>query len=165
MTLTLIRGPQEDFVHLDDLKAHLRVDHDDEDLYIAGLAAAAMAHIDGPRGILGRCIQPQVWRKELQGLDGPERLNLPGVTDVQVVDGADVRVTRLGGWTYVFGAGAVEFTASTPEDSWPALRMAVLLLVGHWYAEREASVEGSTVLALPLGVVRLLTPFRTGWVA
>ncbi|MEZ2874131.1 MULTISPECIES: head-tail connector protein [Pseudomonas chlororaphis group] len=38
----------------------------------------------------------------------------------------------------------------------PDVEQAVLLLVGHWYANREAVVTGVTSTAVPLAVDRLL---------
>lgn len=38
----------------------------------------------------------------------------------------------------------------------PDVEQAVLLLVGHWYANREAVVTGVTSMAVPLAVDRLL---------
>lgn len=40
------------------------------------------------------------------------------------------------------------------------IRLVVLLLVGHWYENREASVAGVTVSTLPLAVESLLQPYR-----
>ena len=38
----------------------------------------------------------------------------------------------------------------------PDVEQAILLLVGHWYANREAVVIGGTPMAVPLAVERLL---------
>lgn len=40
------------------------------------------------------------------------------------------------------------------------VRTAMLLLVGHWYANREAVVSGNTPAELPLAVEALLQPYR-----
>lgn len=40
------------------------------------------------------------------------------------------------------------------------IRLVVLLLVGHWYENREASVTGVSVSTLPLAVESLLQPYR-----
>lgn len=40
----------------------------------------------------------------------------------------------------------------------PDVEQAVLLLVGHWYANREAVVTGTISTAVPLAVDRLLWP-------
>lgn len=54
----------------------------------------------------------------------------------------------------------VEGTPVGPEQMGftPDVEQAVLLLVGHWYANREAVVIGTISSAVPLAVDRLLWP-------
>lgn len=54
----------------------------------------------------------------------------------------------------------VEGTPVLPEQMGftPDVEQAVLLLVGHWYANREAVVTGTISTAIPLAVDRLLWP-------
>nr|WP_269106835.1 head-tail connector protein [Massilia sp. TS11] len=40
------------------------------------------------------------------------------------------------------------------------MRLAVLLLVGHWYNNREASTTAANVSDIPFGVDALLTPAK-----
>lgn len=55
--------------------------------------------------------------------------------------------------TYVCGYGG-----ATPEagDVPQALRRAILLLVGHWYANREAVIVGTNASELPMAVASLI---------
>lgn len=52
----------------------------------------------------------------------------------------------------------VEGTPAGPEQMGftPDVEQAVLLLVGHWYANREAVVTGTISTAVPLAVDRIL---------
>ncbi|MGG3796531.1 head-tail connector protein [Pseudomonas paraversuta] len=52
----------------------------------------------------------------------------------------------------------VETAPTGPEQMGftPDVEQAVLLLVGHWYANREAVVTGATPATVPLAVDRLL---------
>ena len=52
----------------------------------------------------------------------------------------------------------VEVDPSGPEEMGltPDVEQAILLLVGHWYANREAVVIGTISSAVPLAVERLL---------
>lgn len=49
-----------------------------------------------------------------------------------------------------------EFITDVPEP----IRFAILLLVGHWYRNREAVVIGASVANLPFAVDALLQPYR-----
>ncbi len=40
------------------------------------------------------------------------------------------------------------------------IRLAMLLCIGNWYANREAAVIGDTAVELPLAVDALLQPYR-----
>jgi hypothetical protein len=42
----------------------------------------------------------------------------------------------------------------------PALDQAVLLMVGHWYANREATLVGVSAAPLPLGVADIVNDYR-----
>lgn len=63
--------------------------------------------------------------------------------------------------TYIPGQVAIDFTAGTYGDGVTintcpqTITMAILLLVGHYYAHREASIE-KTLNTIPLGVAELL---------
>jgi uncharacterized phiE125 gp8 family phage protein len=67
---------------------------------------------------------------------------------------------------YLSEAITVRFVAGhgTQAGSHPYLnvfRQAMLLLIGHWYENREAVNVGSSVTEFPLGVASLLQPFVT----
>ena len=55
-------------VATEEARQHLRIDHTDDDAYIAALVAAATAWIDGADGWLGRCLGPQTWDLKLDGV-------------------------------------------------------------------------------------------------
>ncbi len=57
----LVTPPVEMPVSLEQAKAHLRVDHDEDDELIEAVIAAAVGHLDGYGGILGRALMPQEW--------------------------------------------------------------------------------------------------------
>lgn len=61
MNLQRTVAPADPPVDLATVKAHLRLDHADQDTYLGLLLSAAVKELDGPGGILGRCIMTQTW--------------------------------------------------------------------------------------------------------
>lgn len=74
-------------VSLEEAKAQLRVEGTDEDGLIEGLIEAAVAHLDGWSGILGRCLINQQWRVDFCAWPSNRilRLPFPDVSAVAVV--------------------------------------------------------------------------------
>lgn len=184
----LVTGPAEPLVPLAEAKAHCRVDHDDDDSLIDGYIAAATAHLDGWSGILGRALVTQVWRQAYCAF-GVLRLPLSpvqSVTEVAYTDRDGVEKTVAAADYVLLADGYGSYAMAAPGASWPgdagagadavrvtfaagygapdevpaAIRQAVLLLVGHWYENREAVAAGREGTVMPKSVDALLAPFR-----
>jgi uncharacterized phiE125 gp8 family phage protein len=56
----------------------------------------------------------------------------------------------------VFGRAARNQYQAVP----PAIKQAILLLVGHWFANRETVVIGTIVAQMPSAVEALLSTYR-----
>ncbi len=179
-------APCEQPLTLAEVKAHCRVDGDDDDALLTGLLASAVDHLDGYRGILGRALVAQTWRQDFDGFDSILRLPLPAAFISKIswrnVSGTATEVTSasyalradsLGSYVeFADGFAApvnlasraavsVEYIAGTaPADVPPALKAAILLLVGHWYANRETVNVGNISTALPFTVDALIAPFQ-----
>ena len=161
MTPTLITAPSADIVSLSDLKAHLRATNPAEDALIASLGAAATSFLDGWTGILGRCIMPQTW--QITADAGDVVLPFPDVTTASAAygSGAAALVPEKGpcGPVVTLTEGcAVTFTCAMPAHLLPAVQMAVKLLVGHWYQNREAA--GPSIQEAPLAVAAIVDAMR-----
>lgn len=52
---------------LDEVKEHLRVETNEEDVLISSYIAAVTSHLDGADGILQRCLVPQEWTVDYAG--------------------------------------------------------------------------------------------------
>lgn len=163
MTLTLITPPSSQVVTKEEMKQHLRIMDFDEDAVISGLIAAATAHLDGWRGILGRAIMPQTWR--VDALAGDVILPMPDVTTASANYGAGAVAltttpTDLGPLVTLTADGTVDFTCAMPSQLLPAAKVAVQLLAAHWYWNREA--VGSGQAEMPLAVSSLAEQLRWG---
>lgn len=181
-------------VGLVEMKSHLRVierdgdgvalPFEDDDL-IKAYIAAAVDHLDGWAGILGRALVTQTWRQDYAGFGclrlalGPvasvasvtyfdaanETQTLPPETYVKLTDarGAYLSLAPNATWPGTFGrpdAVSVTYVAGQPAADVPApIKTAIMLLVGNWYANREASTE-TAMTVLPMGVQALLAPYR-----
>lgn len=184
MAVVVITPPPH-LVSLAEAKAHLRVDHSDDDLLIQTYVEACSEWIDGPAGWLQRAVGRQTL--ELRQCDfgcpvgGVYPLPFPplvSITSMTYVD-ADGAEQTLPAETY---ATVTKGYCLANGASWPALRgdvegvriryeagyalvpqtirAAVLLHVGELYEHRESVVVGATVADLPRGVEALLSPYR-----
>lgn len=181
--MMVVITPPAPLVSLEDAKAHLRVDHADEDTLITAYIAAASGHIDGPAGWLGRSIGTQTLEYRSDDLCGVIRLpNGPvvSIASLKFVDGAGVEQTlgaeiyqleddRVGpahgqAWPAVRGdRGGVRIRYIAGSDTVPApIVAAVLLMVGDLYAFRETATlaQGAAAIRMSTTVENLLSPFR-----
>lgn len=65
--MIIVTPPAAEVVTLAEQKAHMRVDHDDDDALIEAMITAAREHIDGVDGWLGRALVQQTWDMKLNG--------------------------------------------------------------------------------------------------
>lgn len=153
--------PATPVVELAALKAHLRVDGNDDDELITAYEQAAVAHLDGYRGALGRCIISQGWAVTY-GQAGTYRLPMQDVVSAKFGADVDLDIARdhLGAVVTIPAAGTVTMTCALPPDALAVARMAVRLLVGHWYEHRAGVVTGTIATSLPLSVGALVDQLR-----
>lgn len=171
-------APAEAPITLSEAKAQIRVDHNEEDVLIQHYIDAATSLLDGSAGLLGRCLVTQSWKMEVDALTGPILLPFPDtvIDEAKFADGdaEDVPYRRemsgqrpvlipLQGWGR---PAAISFTAGygARQDVPATLRQAMLLLIAHWYDNREAVTIGATGAALPMAVDALIAPSRLQWV-
>lgn len=171
MRLVLITPPAAAPISLAEAKAQCRVEYGDEDLLLQHYIDAATALLDGPAGILGRCLVSQQWRLELAALPTRVALPFPDSTVDQAMlhdgDGAPIAFDMIWqglGTMFVPRAGigrpaTITVTAGygSPAQVPVAIRQAMLLLVAHWFDHRDTAPDRS---AMPMAVDALLAPFR-----
>lgn len=186
MTVRVI-DPPEPVVTLEEAKRHLRVTWGEDDDLIAGLISAAQQHIDGPAGWLGRSIGVQTLEATRGRFDCGRNLLLPCPPAIEIVsvaylDAAGTEQTVAAGdfrlvdsrvWfgpTFSFPATSCApdavriryragYDGATTGDVPAPITAAMLLMIGHLYAQREAT-SADALSILPMGVDALLSPFR-----
>lgn len=184
-----VSAPAASPVDLAELKHHARVDFTDDDVILQAYLDAAVDHLDGWTGILGRAMINQDWRIDVMtwpacGIVLPfgdvsdatityydaanNQQTLPS-SQYEVVQTATGSIIRFND-TFerpalnLNRADVVQVTFTTgfgPDASAvpPALKVAIMLLASHWYEHREGA-EDVDVRSVPLAVDRLITPYR-----
>lgn len=182
MSVVVVTAPVHG-ISLTTVKAHLRVDHSDDDALIGAYVDAAVSHIDGPHGWLDRAIWPQTLELR-QNVFGSEPIRLPygpatAITSIKYVDPDGAEQTLSSGGYVLTNDGLVDVAYSA---SWPNLRgdaegvriryaagyatlppailSAVMLMVGDLYQNRETVGEVTGPIQMSTTVQALLAPFR-----
>ncbi|SIP94288.1 phage conserved hypothetical protein, phiE125 gp8 family [Rhizobium sp. RU35A] len=185
MTYILTEPPLAEPVTLAEVKAHLRIDHADEDALLAGLIQVARLHLERETGL---CLLVQGWRLCLD--DWPDdgvvqivRAPVRTIEAVSVYDGlgqvvhpaltghvldANRQPARLwlssrplpgraiNGIEIDFTAGFGETGAEVPAS----LIRAILLHVAHMHAFRGVVALDEQPAGVPDGYGRLVAPYR-----
>lgn len=188
MTLVLTSPPAVEPVSLAEAKSHLRLEAGNEDPLIASLIVTSRLHIETVLGLClitqGWSWLLDAW-PDLAVLRLPMRpVQAIGAVRITAEDGsisslapdsylldgfgAPARLVRRRGRVWpmpgrnangieiAFTAGFGAQPSSVPED----IRHALLLLIAHWYANREPMELGSPAVAIPDDISRLLKPYR-----
>jgi uncharacterized phiE125 gp8 family phage protein len=187
MPSILLSGPAFEPVTLAEAKAHLRVEHDDDDDVIAALIAGARVHVEAQTR---RALITQSWRivRDAWPDDGriavlPAPLRALTAARVYRLDGTTQEIDTA---TFVVEAGSVPAVLSFASGAMPApgrvaagiefdveagygdapadvpgdLRQAIKTLVAHWYENRGLIAAGQGVSVLPSSVAAMLAPYR-----
>lgn len=188
--LNLVTPPAVEPVSVADVKAHLRVDIDDDDTLLGGLITAAREWCEM---FTWRAFIEQTWDYGLGGWPARAiavpRPNLLSVTSVTYYDEANASAVFNSANYYVdtlskpgrivLNAGSnwpsatlrpvngviVRFVAGFGDEGTDvpeAIRTAIKLLVGDLYENRESTIvaQGVSVVDAPFGVKALLMPYR-----
>lgn len=199
MNYTRKTAPVLPVVDLSVLKEHVRIDADltDQDAVLSAYHDAAVSWVEE---YTGRSLMTQTWQLSCEHFAEklwlPRAAPLVSVTFVKYYTKANV-LTTLSSSVYTVPAFAepavirladtqvwpdvydrddavqVEYVtgAATASDVPAPLRHAVQLLVGHWYANRESVIVGTSAMETPMAVGALCAPYRLfvrqpelGWV-
>lgn len=179
----LVQPPAAEPVTLEEAKAHLRVEGTEEDALIAGLIRAARESCERMQG---RAYLRQRWQSTIEGGAPPARLPLRPLPVLDAVsvewrdDGGTWQALPATAWRLDAAREAIELVELVPAGAtaWRAtheagfgddpgdvpqrIKQAILLLVGHWFEQREAA--GARLEEIPFGVRALLALDRAAWV-
>lgn len=182
--LKLITAPTVEPVTLAEAKLQCRVDLDDDDALIVGLIVSAREWCEAHdwRAYLTQTYELWLPNWPIGTAIQLPRPPLASVTKVEYYDTADMKYT-LGTsiWTTdtisipgavqlkynqvwpstvlrEYNAICVTYVAGwdSPADMPQRIRQAILLLVGHWYENRENSTVGAVNRSIEFGVLSLL---------
>ncbi|MCP4934296.1 MAG: hypothetical protein GY927_08855 [bacterium] len=188
MALVLIAGPALEPVSLDEVKVHLRIDHVDEDVLLASLVTTARIHLETMLGLSFITQQWKLvldkWPDAINiSLPlGP----VQQITGIALYNTAD-QVSVIDTSSYALDANSqpprlvwrgdmlkpaperayngieisltTGFGANAPDVPLP-LRQAILLLVSHWYENREPVGLGNEIKEIPQMVTMLTNAYR-----
>ena len=180
-------APAIEPISLNEMKDHLRVTGNDEDLYLNSLIKAARQHLES---ITGRAFITQTFQMLLDRFPMYEievaRSPLQSVTSITYTDNDGIVQT----WTsaeyrvdtksfvpritpeydyiypsarYVTNSITITFLAgygNSAVDVPAPLRHAILLLAAHYYEHREEVTEINKLSAIPVGIDYLIAPYR-----
>ena len=169
ISITVVSPASAEPITLDEAKRHLREDGSDQDELITGLIVAAREYVEGgsDRVLMPQTVRQYFDDFPCDG--EPMRLSVHPIRSVSAIgyidsDGDEItldasdyrvdsvstpaRITPAFGETwptsqgvingvYVNVAAGYSDAASVPR----ALRQAILLLIGHWYENREAATD------------------------
>jgi uncharacterized phiE125 gp8 family phage protein len=165
-------------VSLEQAKAHLNIhDDDSHDEYIARLIMAARRMVENDTGLyLVQRPAPRETRSPQHGKVIPYWRPVVSVASVAYHDdtadqtladfvlseGSGLRAT----WPRArWGEFTITYTAGLSEEDWASgqyedLRHAMMLLIGHWFDQREAVIVGTSASSVPLAYESLIRAYR-----
>ena len=189
-SLVRVTAPAALPISVAEAKAQMRVEGNDDDTIIERLVNAAVAFVD-VQGVLGRAMITQTWGEWLAPNPSTVMLSLGPVQSVSAIKYYDIdgvlqtatladfnvfgtpnRITitpkTSKAWPitqtrddaikieYVVGYGST--SASVPQT----VRHALLMLVAHWYENRETTQE-KQMQDLPYGFMEMMNIERNSW--
>lgn len=179
-------------VTLAEVKAALRISTSDDDTMLDLWIAAATDYVDGPNGLLGKAIVQQTWTQS-QRLPGTVTLDLKllpviSISEITYFDAdnvsqsltvSDFDLVKSEDWAYLKPKSGVSWPTTYDRDDAltvkavigfgdqaaapAAIKAAVMMLVGAWYQNPEATTVG-TLSSAPLGFNELINSKKIGWV-
>lgn len=188
MALRVVTQPENEPVSLPEAKLHLRVEHNEEDGLIASLIKTAREVAE--TSFTWRALAIQTFEYTLDRFPSERFIYLPRppLKTVESISYKDRTGTEtvLNADSYIVDTAAEPGrVVLAPEVSWPdvelyptsavrirftagydnadipeSIKQGMLLMIGHWYENRETVIVGSVAREVPFAVEALLYPYR-----
>ncbi len=184
----LVTPPASAPVEMTELLNHCRLQAGEDDEAVDGFLAAAVAYLDGWRGILGRCMITQTWDVTYQASAYRLRLPFPDVQSVVVkcrdADGIEQTIDAAQHTLSADAFGSLVYFRSgliwpTLDHDMPDpikvtivagfgavhtavpenLKQAIKMMVAHWLRCRELG-SPELLKEIPMGFTSLIAPYR-----
>lgn len=181
--LTLVTPPQP-LVTLQEAKIHMRVSHGRENDHLDALIKAATEYLDGPTGIMGRCLGIQTWDMTIPAFSDPIKLEIGPAVSVESIKYFDVNgaeQTLPDSEYYLMRDGLAPYVRLKVGKSWPSVEdrddaitirfvagvetvprpiwAAILMIASHLEVNREIQVTERT-FSTGFSVDDLIAPYR-----
>ena len=186
-----VTAPTEQPVTVADAKRHLRVEHSDDDLLIQRLIETAVAFVD-VKGALGKAMITQTWAEWFAPNPSEITLSLGPVQSVSSISYYDtdnaLQTATLSNF-YVLGPSTRTVIKPKSGYTWPTtftrddaikvqyvigygdsftdvpstVRHAILMLVSHYYENRENELIGTISKTIPFGFEALIDSERSSF--
>ena len=186
-----VTAPTADPVSVAEAKSHLRVEHSDDDLLIYRLIETAVAYVD-VRGALGKAMITQTWAEWFAPNPSELVLSLGPVQSVSGISYYDtdnaLQAATLSDF-YVLGPSTRTVIKPKSGYAWPTtftrddaikveyvigygdsytdvpstVRHAILMLVSHYYENRENELIGTISKTIPFGFEALIDSERASF--
>lgn len=177
MQLTLVAPPTMTLLSVAEVAAFLRIELDTDEGSpplivdaraddIAALISAAVAHLDGRDGTLGRCLAPQTWRMDLARFpSGIITLPLPPTMSVLSIDyvDADGNLQQLNSYRVTPGGPYGAAIQPALGASWPQTLRDTLDAVRVTFEAGYVTASSPALLALPEPIRQALKLMISQW--
>jgi len=178
--MTLVTAPAIEPLTIAEARDHLRIDNDDSNAIIRNLIRAARSYAETYQH---RALIQQTWDITYSAFGDLEIPKAPisSVTSVKYYDVDGVQQT-LASSVYKVASADPSYITLDEDQEWPSVqpiiepitvrivagygttaedvpqmvRQAMLMLIAHWYENREASIIGVSAMRAPIGVDALL---------
>ena len=187
----LVTAPATQPLTIKEVKAHLRVEHSDDDVLINTLIKTAVAFVD-VTGALGKAMISQTWREWYAPNPSQIVLSLGPVQSVSAIKYYDTdNALQTDTLSNYFVLGTSGRTTIKPKSgfTWPTafvrddaiaieyvigygdsaadipatVRQALLMLIAHYYENRENELIGTISKTIPFGFEALIDIERNHW--